>query len=268
MELKGGRDRMRSRRHAPQAPAIGGGAILRKKLIAVLGAGALAAVLATTAFAAVQVAFKAEASPNKAGKSTGLNVKIESSDPAAEQPPIMNRILIKFNEGAKFNNGKFPRCKLAALQAKGPKGCPSKSKIGTGRGVGHAKPVVTDPVNAKLTIFNGAKIGGKDSILVYVFPDLGPTFVSVGKVTYKRSGGFDYNADFTVPPIKTLPSAPDASVGTVDTKIPRKTIKKGKRKYPLIIAPKKCKGTWKAEGQFFFADGTKVTTPYAGKCKK
>jgi hypothetical protein len=241
---------------------------LRKKLIAVLGVGAIVAVLASAAFAAVTVTFKAEVKPAKANKPTGLNVRFESKDPAAEQPPIMNRVLIKLNEGGKYNSNKFPRCKLAALQARGPKGCPSKSKIGTGTGVGHAKPVVTDPVNGKLTIFNGAKVGGRDTILVYVFPDLGPTFVSVGKITKKRSGGFDYNLDFTIPPIKTLPSAPDAAVGTVDTKTPRKTIKKGKRKFALIVAPKRCKGTWKAEGQFFFADGSSVTTPYSSKCKK
>jgi hypothetical protein len=241
---------------------------LRKKLIALLGVGAACALLASAAFAAVQVAFTASVSPNKANKPTGLNVKIESTDPAADQPPIMNRIVIRLNEGGKYNSSKFPRCQLAKLQAKGPKGCPSGSKIGSGRGVGYAKPVVTDPVNAKLTIFNGAKVGGKDTILVYVFPDLGPTFVSVGKVTKKRSGGFDYNLDFNIPPIKTLPSAPDAATALVDTKTPKKIIKKGKRKFSLIVAPKKCKGTWKAEGQFFFADGSSVTTPVTQKCKK
>ena len=57
---------------------------------------------------------------------------------------------------------------------------------------------------------------------------------------------FDYTLDFKIPPIKTLPSAPDASVGTVNTKTPKKTIKKGKKKFSLIVTPKKCKGTWKA----------------------
>jgi hypothetical protein len=241
---------------------------LRKKLIAVLGVGAACALLASAAFAAVQVAFTANVSPNKAGKPAGLNIKFESKDPAADQPPIMNRVLIRLNEGGQYNSSKFPRCTLAKLQAKGPKGCPSGSKIGTGTGVGYAKPVVTDPVNAKLTIFNGAKVGGKDTILVYVFPDLGPTFVSVGKITKKKANGFDYNLDFNIPPIKTLPSAPDAATALVQTKTPKKTIKKGKKKFSLIIAPKKCKGTWKAEGQFFFADGTSVTTPFSAACKK
>jgi hypothetical protein len=227
----------------------------------IVGVACLA--LASLAYGAVQVAFNATVSPNKANSPAGLKTRIASSDPAAEQPPVMNRILIKLNAGGKFNGSKFPKCSLSALNQKGPKGCPSGSKIGSGTGVGYAKPVVTDPVQAKLTIFNGGS-----QIFVYVFPDLGPTFVTVGKVIHKKSGPFDYTLDFTIDPIKTLPSAPDASVGTVDTNTPKKFVKKGKKKISLIITPKKCKGSWKAEGDFLFATGEKVVTPVSEKCKK
>ena len=232
-----------------------------------LGVGAALALVATTAYGAVTIVFTANASPAKAGKPTGLKVNFTVSEPGQPQPPILNRVVIKLQKGGKYNASKFPRCNLAALQSKGVSAC-SKAKIGTGTGIGCALPVVEDPVNGKLTLFNGAKVGGKDSVLVYVFPDLGPTFVVVCKVTKKVQGNFDYTLDCSIPPIKTLPSAPDASVGTVDTKTPKKTIKKGKKKFSLIIAPKVCKGTWKAEGQFFFLNGTTVTTPYTAKCKK
>ena len=241
---------------------------MKKKLAVVLGVGAVLAVLASTAFAAVQVVFKAQLNPAKAGKSTALDVQIASSEPGQPQPPIMNRIVIKFNKGGKYNNAKFPRCNLASLQAKGPNACPSGSKIGTGNGVGRALPVVEDPVAAKLTLFNGSKVGGKDTVFVYVFPDLGPTFVTVCKVSLKPSGSFDYTLDCSIPPIKTLPSAPDASVVTVKTKTEKKTVKKSGKKYPLIVAPKKCSGTWKTQAQFFFATGVTVTTKYSGKCSK
>jgi hypothetical protein len=219
--------------------------------------------LAGLAYGAAQVAFNASVSPNKANKPAGLKIKVVSSDPAAPQPQIMDRITIKLNAGGQFNGSKFPKCNLNALMQKGPKGCPSKSKIGSGNGVGYAKPVVTDPVQAKLTIFNGG-----NKVFVYVFPDLGPTFVTVGKIIHKKDGPFDYTLDFTIPPIKTLPSAPDASVGTVDTKTKKQFFKKGKKKYSLIVAPKKCTGTWKAEGDFYFADGSVVKTPVSSKCKK
>jgi hypothetical protein len=236
---------------------------LRKTLMGASILGVVCLAFAALAYAAVQVAFNASVSPNKANKPAGLKTHIASSDPAADQPPVMNRIVIKLNAGGKFNGSKFPKCKLSALNSKGPKGCPSGSKIGTGTGLGYAKPVVTDPVNAKLTIFNGGS-----QIFVYVFPDLGPTFVTVGKIIHKKTGPFDYTLDFTIPPIKTLPSAPDAAVGTVDTNTPKKTIKKGGKKLALIVTPKKCAGTWKAEGDFYFRTGEKVVTPVSEKCKK
>ena len=223
---------------------------------------------AGTAYAAVSVSFSAKAKPNRANKPTGLYVDIKSTDPAAAQPPIMTRIVMKLPSG-KYNARHFRRCSLARLQAKGPQGCSKRSKIGTGKGVGMARPVVMDPVNGKLTIFNGTRSGGRDRIFVYVFPDLGPTFVSVGKVKKTRRG---YTLDFSIPPIKTLPSAPDASVVSVNTKTPvkRVTKRKGKRKkkYHLIVAPRKCKGKWKGSGTFYFATGETKRVSISQKCRK
>jgi hypothetical protein len=228
----------------------------------IVGVACLA--LAGLAYGAVQVTFNASVSPNKVNKPAGLKVKIVSSDPAAPQPPVMDRITIKLNAGGKYNGAKFPKCSVAILLGpKGKGGCPKGSQIGTGTGVGYAKPVVTDPVSAKLTIFNGG-----NKIFVYVFPDLGPTFVTTGDIIHKKDGPFDYTLDFNIPAIKTLPSAPDASVGTVKTKTPIKFIKKGKKKLALVIAPKKCAGTWKAEGDFYFRTGEVVKTPVSQKCKK
>jgi hypothetical protein len=233
-----------------------------------LGVGAALALLASTAYGAVTIVFKADAKPAKAGKPTGLKVDFTVSEAGKPQPPILNRIVIKLNKGGKYNSNKFPRCNLPTLQAKGPSGCPGGSKIGSGTGIGRALPVVEDPVNGKLTLFNGSKVGGKDAVLVYVFPDLGPTFVVVCKITKKVQGNFDYTLDCTVPPIKTLPNAPDASVVETKTTTKKKIIRKGRKTYALIVAPKKCTGTWKAEAQFFFQTGETATIPYSGKCSK
>jgi hypothetical protein len=230
---------------------------LRKKLIIGFAALVAFALAGTAAFGAVTAKFNSAFSPSKAGKSAGVSVNYEITDPAAPQPPINNRVQISFQKGGKWNGPKFPKCSASALNSKGPKGCPSKSKLGTGTGIGYAKPVVTDPVQGKLTIFNGGS-----SILVYVFPDLGPTFV----VTCKISGG--YNLDCGIPPIKTLPSAPDAAVGSVKTKTTPKSVKKGKKKIGIVVAPKTCKGTWKSSAKFSFTTGETVTAPFSQKCKK
>ena len=230
---------------------------MRKKIILGLAALAALALVTNTALAAVGVKASYSLNPAKANKTAAVAVSIESSDPAAEQPPIMNRIQIKFPAGGKWNGPKFPKCSINTLNSKGPTGCPSGSKIGTGNGVGYAKPVVTDPVKAKLTIFNGG-----NTILVYAFPDLGPTFVTPCKIV----GG--YNLDCQIPPIKTLPSAPDASVGTVKTNNPAKSIKKGGKKLGMVVTPKKCKGSWKSSATFSFTTGEKVVAPFSQKCKK
>jgi hypothetical protein len=230
---------------------------LRKKLIIGFAALVALALAGTAAYAAVTAKYDATFSPNKANKSAGVSVNYTLTDPAADQPPVNNRIQISFPSGGKWNGPKFPKCSASALLGKGPKGCPSKSKLGTGTGVGYAKPVVTEPVQAKLTIFNGGS-----SILVYVFPDLGPTFV----VTCKIAGG--YNLDCAVPPIKTLPSAPDAATGIVKTKTTPKSIKKGQKKLGLVVTPKKCKGTWKSTAKFTFTSGETVSAPFSQKCKK
>lgn len=235
----------------------------RPKATLAIGVTALLA-LAALAYAAVTVSFSVTAKPNRANKPTGLHVKIRSSDPAAPQPPIMTRIVIKL-PGGKYNAKRFPRCKLSVLQARGPRGCPRRSRIGKGTGTGMARPVVTDPVHGKLTIFNGARQGGRDTVLVFVLPDLGPTFVSVGKVNRKRG---KYRLDFTIPPIKTLPNAPDASVTSVNTNTPKKSIRKGKRRFHLIIAPRRCSGRWKGSGTFFFANGQTQTVPISQKCRR
>jgi hypothetical protein len=230
---------------------------LRKKIILGFAVMTAVALVGTAAYAAVTAKYDAAFSPNKAGKSAGVSVNYVITDPAAVQPPVNNRIQISFPGGGKWNGPKFPKCSANALLAKGPKGCPSKSKLGSGSGIGYAKPVVTDPVNAKLTLFNGGS-----SVLVYVFPDLGPTFV----VTCKIVGG--YNLDCTIPPIKTLPSAPDAATATVKTKTTPQNIKKGKKKLGLIVTPKKCPGSWKSSAKFTFTTGESVTSPFKIKCKK
>src|SRR6266566_3777865 len=112
---------------------------MRRKLLIGIAVGCAAGALAAAAYAAVTVSFSAGVSPAKAGKPTALKVSILSKDPAADQPPIMERVVIKLDGKAKYNASKFPRCKLSSLQSKGTRGCPSGSKVGTGTGVGMAK---------------------------------------------------------------------------------------------------------------------------------
>jgi hypothetical protein len=248
---------------------------LRKKVLLIAGlALGVFAVVAVIAQAAIVQTFTATVKPAKAKKPVSLAVNegtsLTADDPGYQvkgQPPPQKTQIIRLQKGGVFGGKYFARCKLAALQARGPSACPSKSKIGTGVGMGSAKPIL-DQVSAKLTLFNGEKKGGKDTIYVFTLPDVGPTFVVVGTVAKINKGNFGYQLTFGIDPIKTLPNAPDAAIISVKTNTPVKSVKKrGKKKY-LIIAPKTCKGKWAYQGEFQFVNGQKAVVDGSSSCKK
>ena len=240
-------------------------------LLAVIGA-AIFSVVAVAQAAIVQTftsSFK-----GKAGKPASYAVSegtsLTADDPGYQvkgQPPPQKAQLLRVQKGVKFGGKYFARCKLAALQARGPSGCPSKSKIGSGTGTGSAKPIL-DSVSAKLTLFNGEKQGGKDTVYVFTLPDVGTTFVVVGTINKINKGQLGWELRFGIDPIKTLPNAPDAAIISVKTNTPKKSVKKGGKKRWLITAPKTCKGKWAYQGEFQFVNGQKAVVDGTQSCKK
>jgi hypothetical protein len=244
-----------------------------KKLMMLAGAGLAVFAIVSVAQGAIVQTFTATFK-GKAGKpvaySVTENTSLTADDPGYQvkgQPPPQKTQIIRVAKGVQFNGKYFARCKLAQLQAQGPSGCPSKSKIGTGVGVGSAKPIL-DSVTGKLTLFNGEKKGGKDTIYVFTLPDVGPTFVVVGTVTKINKGKLGYELKFSIDPIKTLPNAPDAAIISVKTSSPIKSVKKGGKKRYLIVAPKKCSKTWAYQGEFQFVNGQKSVVDGTQSCKK
>jgi hypothetical protein len=237
---------------------------------------------AAVAMAANTVTLTVQAVPNKAStrkkiRPIKLAINVGITDPTQAQPTPLKQVIIRFNKGGVFNGKLFPKCKKAALVTKGPKGCPKGSKVGSGTATASAKPIV-DNVNAKVTIFNGAPLNGKPSVLLYNVPDISSPIIVQGTVEKKpvtacgNGGQCDYVLTFNVDPIPTLPNAPDASVTSVKTSTGNVFVKKKKRgktvKIPYIGAPKVCNGTWAAEGQVTFVNGEVVKVPVSAPCKK
>lgn len=252
---------------------------MRKRLV-IAGAvfAAFTVALAGIAQADIVVKFTALVSPAKAGKPTGLtvnqNASLTADDPGYQgvpgQPQPQTALIIRLAKGS-FNNKQFPRCKKVLLLTQGSKGCASKTRIGKGSSVASAKPIV-DRVNARLTVFNGERKGGTDHVYVFVFPDLGPTFVVDGSIKKINKGGYGWELNFPIPPIKTLPAAPDAAILSLEVNAPVRTVtkKKGKRKQKigLIVAPKKCSGKWGYEGELRFVTGTVKKLAGTQACKR
>ena len=218
---------------------------------ALVTAGILALAAPAEAVTTEQVDFTAKYSKRDRHKQRGgisLRTRFTITDPAAPAPLQLTRTLLRFPKGAVVNGRRFPKCKIEALRARGPRACPRGSKLGSGTARGAAPPIV-DNVNAKVTLYNGAGGGQAPSIIIYTIPDLGPIITLEGALKSSRGSPYGYVLDVTVPPIKTLPSAPDASVTFFDVTTRDLTVRRRGRTIHYIDSPVLCDGT------FFLLDG-------------
>jgi hypothetical protein len=213
----------------------------------------LAAGLAAPAASAVttqDVSFRAKYAKRDRNKTRGglsLRTTFSITDPSAPAPLQLERTTLRFPKGAVVNGRYFPKCKFTTLQRRGPRGCPRGSRLGSGTARGAAPPIVAS-VAAKVTLFNGVPVGRDPTLLVYILPDLGPVITLQG-VLRSGSDRYGYVLSVDVPPIKTLPSAPDASTTFFDATVNNLRIRRGKRRISYIDSPVLCNGT------FFLLDG-------------
>ena len=220
-----------------------------------LGCLLAAAVIAPTAPAGAvtteRVEFTVKYSKRDRNKQRGglsLRTRFTITDPAAPAPLQLSRTTLRFPKGAVVNGRFFPRCKAAALRARGPRACPRGSKLGSGTARGAAPPIV-DNVNAKITLYNGSAGGRRSSVIIYSVPDLGPIMTMEGVIEPGRGTPYGYVLSVDVPPIKTLPSAPDASVTFFDATTRDLRVRRRGRTIHYIDSQVVCDGT------FFLLDG-------------
>jgi hypothetical protein len=221
-------------------------------------AGALLIVPTATAVTTQSVEFHGKYSKRDRHKARGglsLRTTFSITDPSAPAPLQLSRTTLRFPKGAVVNGRYFPKCKFKAILARGPRACPKGSKLGGGTAKGAAPPIVAS-VNAKVSLFNGETVGGNPSLIIYSLPDLGPVLTMSGVLKPDRGGNYGYQLNIDIPPIKTLPSAPDASVTFFDATVRDATVKRRGRTIHYIDAPVLCNGTYfLLDGAFSYAGG-------------
>lgn len=236
----------------------------RLTLCVACGIAAVALVLPAPGAAATseQVEFSAKYSKrdrNKARGGISLRTRFTITDPAAPAPLQLTKTVLRFPKGARVNGRFFPRCNANALRARGPKACPRGSQLGSGTARGAAPPIV-DNVNAKITLYNGSAGGSRSSVIIYSVPDLGPIMTMEGVVQPGGRSPYGYVLSVDVPPIKTLPSAPDASVTFFDATTRDLTTRRRGRTIHYIDGPVLCDGTFfLLDGQFGYQGGVTHT---------
>jgi hypothetical protein len=204
---------------------------------------------------------EASHSPNKASKKkkkvgtlVTITLNLKKTDGTQPSPTIDS--VVTLPKGMGLNYTKFVQCDKAKLESQGPKGCPSKSKVGSGKLTAGAEPVIPS-VQGTITAFNGKN----KTYLLYVVPEISSPLVIPGKL----KGNV---LDFDVPLVPTLPGQPNATLTFFQVKTGGKT-KKGKKKYNYLENPTKCPSAgypWKIA--FKYENGESLTPTDNAPCKK
>jgi hypothetical protein len=189
--------------------------------IAALSIAAVAPSYAQTPAAVTSIQATASISPSKVGtpskpKSVNLSVKFSSSTsgPDGQNKPILQKVVILFPKGSKYNGANFPSCTQAKLNRDLPKAACPKAIVGSGSGTAWADTV---KVPVKFTLVNG---GGSK---VFLFTELTNPAVVQTPVpgTIKKGGALGgYTLTLTVPDsLKYVAGTPISLIGaTIKTK--------------------------------------------------
>lgn len=205
---------------------------------------------------------EASHSPNKASKKkkkvgTKAKITLNLKKQDGTQPSPTIDAVVTLPKGMGLNYTKFVACDKAKLEANGPSGCPSKSKIGSGKLTAGAEPVIPS-VQGTVTAFNGKN----KTYLLYVVPEISSPLVIPGKLKGKSV------LDFDVPLVPTLPGQPNATLTFFEVTTGGKA-KKGKKKFNYLENPTKCpSGGWLWKIAFKYENGESLTPEDSATCKK
>ena len=203
---------------------------------------------------------EASHSPNKASKKkkkvgTKAKVTLNLKKQDGTQPSPTIDAIVTLPPGMGLNYTKFTTCDINKLKANGPSGCPSKSKIGSGKLTAGAEPVIPS-VQGTVTAFNGKN----KTYLLYVVPEISSPLVIPGKLKGKV-------LDFDVPLVPTLPGQPNATLTFFEVTTGGKA-KKGKKRFNYLDNPTKCSGGYKWKIAFKYENGESLTPEDTATCKK
>lgn len=167
-------------------------------------------------------------------------------DDPGGKPQAIDRIVITYPRGAKFDTSVPERCETSdsELMARGRDACPPASRVGDGRllGItGFGAPF--DPVTLDLTLFNAA-----DGIII-----LGTYEGTNQAVAFSRAKLEGRRLKASYPPLPGGP--PDGQSVPALVELNTSKISAGRRAY--IKTPRRCpaSGRWTARVRFFYTDG-------------
>ncbi len=187
---------------------------------------------------------------------------------SGELPPVLETLTFEFDRHGSVDTTGLAVCTARKLQATNVpaarRACPNSI---VGKGFGSAKVQFPEqapiPVSSPITLFNGPKVHGDDSVLAHAFTTvpIATTFIVPVVIERIHRGVYGYRTEAKIPKIAGGYGHPISGHLT----IARKWTYKGK-KHSYVNA--RCEtGHLQARGEFTFGDGTLLTGTFFRPCK-
>jgi len=248
---------------------------MKKKMIALATLAMLIAAAAASALVleAGDLVLNANGgfAPTRLPKTEDAPIKIygggKASTKSGELPPIVETLEIEFDRHGHVETKGLEVCTSGKLQSttvpQARRACPNAI---VGEGTGSAivqfpeqKPI---PISSPITLFNGPKQGGNDTIIAHAFTTvpIATTFIIPVVIEKIHHGVYGYRTKARIPKIAGGAGHPISGNVTVD----RKWTFKGK-KYSYVNA--RCEtGRLQAKVKVSFKDGTFLTGSFLKRC--
>jgi hypothetical protein len=193
--------------------------------------------------------------------------KINGTESPGNVPSQLRKVAVYLPAGTRINSAGFKTCSAANLEATGPSAC-SKASVASPVG----KAIVAAPIG-------GTTVEEPATVQAFFAPGGGLNFYNVGTSPiaaiiiaqgHFQSGGAGFGPELVteIPPIPSVPGAPNASVLSINVKVGA-AIKKGHKTIYYGATPSKCpKGGFKWKTELTFESGEVVPSTAITKCPK
>jgi len=208
--------------------------------------------------------------PNRLHARATLDIHIAYGQAESELPPPVRHALLRLPAALGIDIPALRSCSAAHLRAHGARGCPPQSSIGSGQAVADAllgSQLLSEHVALSLFVGPLVNLEPTFEILAEARTPFRERVVIVGSVL-PDDPPFGEDLSISLPPIRTLPLEPDASIVALSLSIgPRKDARS--RGANAVLVPARCPpGGFPFEIESSFADGASSSALTAAPCPR
>ncbi|MGH2880102.1 MAG: hypothetical protein ACRDK4_10915 [Solirubrobacteraceae bacterium] len=237
------------------------------------GAGALAGASSSTAQtdgSSESAHITATLSPNRLSAAARMNIDISYGQAGSELPPPVRHALLRLPAALGIDIPTLRACSAAHLRAHGAHGCPPQSLIGTGQALTDAllgSQLLSEHVALSLFVGPLVNLEPTFEILAEALTPFHERVVILGRVL-ADDPPFGEDLSIALPPIRTLPLEPYASIVSLSLSIgPRPGARSGESN--AVLVPARCPpGGFPFAIESSFADGDSSKTLTNATCPR